>query len=125
LHGLGLALTYELERSAFYRKRVPKAVKQVCVFAFVCFTWIFFRANSLPDALVIVRRIFTAAWQDPQIPALMLASVALVWLYQCLFGSKFRSVLQTRFVRVGLAVLMVLGLLLCSSGGGTFIYFQF
>ncbi len=125
LHGLGLALTYELERSAFYRKRVPKAVKQVCVFAFVCFTWIFFRANSLPDALVIVRRIFTAAWQDPQIPALMLASVALVWLYQCLFESKFRSVLQSRYVRVGLAVLMVLGLFLCSSGGGTFIYFQF
>lgn len=125
LHGVGLALTYELERSAFYRKRVPKPVKQVCVFAFVCFTWIFFRANSLPDALLIVRRIFTAAWQDPQIPGLMLALVALVWLYQVLCESKFRSVLQTRFVRVGLAVLMMLGLFLCSSGGGAFIYFQF
>jgi D-alanyl-lipoteichoic acid acyltransferase DltB (MBOAT superfamily) len=125
LHGLGLALTFELERSAFYRKRVPKPVKQVCVFAFVCFTWIFFRANSLPDAWLIVRRIFTAAWQDPQIPVLMLAAVALVWLYQILCESKFRGVLQTGFVRVGLAVLMMLGLFLCSSGGGAFIYFQF
>lgn len=125
LHGLGLALTFELERSSFYRKRVPKPVKQVCVFGFVCFTWIFFRANSLSDAWLIVRRIFTAAWQDPQIPGLMIALVALVWLYQVLCESKFRGVLQTSFVRVGLAVLMMLGLLVCSSGGGAFIYFQF
>ncbi|MBI5686614.1 MAG: MBOAT family protein [Verrucomicrobia bacterium] len=125
LHGLGLALTFELERSSFCRKRVPKLVKQVCVFAFVCFTWIFFRANSLPDAWLIVRRIFTAAWQDPQIPGLMVAAVVAVWLYQILCESKFRSVLQTGFVRVGLAVLMILGLFLCSSGGGAFIYFQF
>jgi alginate O-acetyltransferase complex protein AlgI len=125
LHGLGLALTYELERSAFYRKRVPKVVKQVCVFAFVCFTWIFFRANSLPDAFMVVRRIFTAAWENPQVPALMLALVVLVWLYQVLVESKFRGFLQTRFVRVGLAVLMALALFLCSSGGGAFFYFQF
>ena len=125
LHGLGLAATSELERSAFYRKRVSKVVKQVCVFAFVCFAWIFFRANSLPDALMIVRRIFTAAWEGPQIPAVMLALVASVWLYHILFESKFRGVLQTRFVRVGLAVLMALGLFLCSSGGGAFFYFQF
>ncbi|MCX7825435.1 MAG: MBOAT family protein [Verrucomicrobiae bacterium] len=125
LHGLGLALTFELERSAFYRKRVPKVVKQFCVFVFVCFTWIFFRANSLPDAWLIVRRVFTAAWDDPQIPGLMLAAVALVWLYQCVCESKFRSVLQTGFVRVGLVVFMMLGLFLCASGGGAFIYFQF
>jgi D-alanyl-lipoteichoic acid acyltransferase DltB (MBOAT superfamily) len=125
LHGLGLALTFELERSSFYRKRVPKPVKQVCVFAFVCFTWIFFRANSLPDAWLIVRRIFTAGWQNPQIPVLMVAAVMAAWLYQIACESKFRGVLQTGFVRVGLAVLMMLGLFLCSSGGGAFIYFQF
>ena len=63
LHGLGVMITRELERSALYRERVPKLVKQAGVFLFVCFAWIFFRAESLGDALLIVRRIFTAAWQ--------------------------------------------------------------
>ena len=125
LHGLGLASTYGLERSAFYRKRVPKILKQVLVFAFVTFAWIFFRANSLPDALLIVRRIFTAVWQDPKIPMLMLALVALVWLYEFLCESRLRNMLQTGFVRVSIAVLMVLSLFFSSSGGGSFIYFQF
>jgi hypothetical protein len=88
-------------------------------------TWIFFRAESLGDAGLIVHRIFTAAWSDPQIPALMLALVALVWLYQFLYESKFRELLQSGLVRVGCAVFMVLYLFLFSSGGGSFIYFQF
>jgi alginate O-acetyltransferase complex protein AlgI len=125
LHGLGLAATHQLDRSAFYRKRVPKLLKQAGVFLFVSFTWIFFRADSLPDAWLIVQRIGTAAWQNPQIPALMLALVAVVWLYQFCYESRFREILKFGFVRAGLAVLMVLYLCLCSSGSGKFIYFQF
>jgi len=125
LHGLGVLITRELERSAVYRERVPKLLKQAGVFVFVSFAWIFFRAESLPDALLIVRRIFSAAWHDPQIPALMIALVATVWLYEFLYESRFREVLKTSFVRVGVAVGIVLYLCLCSSGGGTFIYFQF
>ncbi len=125
LHGLGVLVTRELERARFYRERVPKMVKQAGVFLFVSFTWIFFRADSLNDAMLIVQRIFTAAWQNPQIPALMLLLVAVVWLYQFLYESKLRSLLQMGFVRVSVAVFIVLYLCLCSSGGGTFIYFQF
>ena len=125
LHGLGVLVTRELERSKFYRERVPKLCKQFGVFLFVSFTWIFFRADSLSDALLIVRRIFGAAWQDPQIPALMLLLIGMVWLYEFLYESKFRELLKTRFVRVGVAVGMLLYLCICSSGGGAFIYFQF
>ena len=125
LHGLGVLLTRELERSSFYVERVPRLVKQMAVFAFVCFTWIFFRAESLSDALLIIRRIFSSAWSDPQIPVLMIAVVALVWFYQLLYESRFREVLATAVVRVAVAVFMVLYLCLCSSGGGAFIYFQF
>ncbi len=125
LHGLGVVITRELERSAFYRTQVPRLAKQLGVFAFVSFTWVFFRAGSLSDALLIVNRVFTAAWHDLQIPALMIGLVALVWLYQFLYESRFRSVLQTGLVRVGIAVFMVLYLCLCASGGGAFIYFQF
>jgi D-alanyl-lipoteichoic acid acyltransferase DltB (MBOAT superfamily) len=100
LHGLGVLVTRELERSAAYRERVPKLAKQIGVFLFVTFTWIFFRASSLPEAMLIVRRIFTAEWLDPQIPAMMV-------------------------ILVGLAVSMVVYLSLCASSGGAFIYFQF
>jgi D-alanyl-lipoteichoic acid acyltransferase DltB (MBOAT superfamily) len=125
LHGLGVLITRELEQSATYRERVPKFLKQAGVFLFVSFTWIFFRAASLSDALLIVRRIFTAAWEDPQIPALMLVLIALVWAYELCYESRLREILKTSLVRVGVAVFMVIYLCLCSSGGGTFIYFQF
>jgi len=125
LHGLGVVVTRELERSAVYRERVPKLLKQAGVFVFVTFTWIFFRAVSLNDALLIIQRIFSAAWQNPQIPALMLLLVGVVWLYEFLYESRLRDLLRTSFVRVGTAVFIVLYLCLCSAGGGAFIYFQF
>ncbi len=95
------------------------------MFIFVCFTWIFFQAGSLDDALLIVNRIFTAVWRDPQMPTLMLMLVAVIWLYQFGYESRWRRILQTSVVRVGAAVFMVLYLCLCASGGGAFIYFQF
>jgi alginate O-acetyltransferase complex protein AlgI len=149
LHGVGVLITRELERSAFYRERVPKIFKQAGLFAFVSFTWIFFRAESLGDALFIVQRTVTGMWQgvfgvlqahslvvlahrvsdavwvDAQIPALMLALVGMVWLYEFLYESKLRAVLANSVVRVGVAVFIIFYLCLCSSGGGAFIYFQF
>ena len=120
-----MVVTRELERSAFYRERVPKLLKQAGVFIFVSFTWIFFRAGSLSDAALIIRRIFTSGWQAPQITVLMVVLIVLVWFYQFLYESKFRDVLKLGPVRVGVAVCIVLYLCLCSSGGGAFIYFQF
>jgi hypothetical protein len=125
LHAIGVIVTRELERSEFYRESVPKILKQLAVFAFACFAWIFFRAESLSDAWLIINRIFTGLWQNPQIPALMLALVCVVWVYQFIYESRWREALQARPVRVGLAVSMVLYMCLFSSGGGAFIYFQF
>jgi D-alanyl-lipoteichoic acid acyltransferase DltB (MBOAT superfamily) len=125
LHAFGVMLTRSLERSAFYRDRVPGLVKQAWTFLFVCFAWVFFRASSVNDAWLIVRRIFGGAWESPQVPALMLLLVGLVWLYQFVYESRLRPVLAHGVVRVGLASAMILYLCLCSSGGGTFIYFQF
>jgi D-alanyl-lipoteichoic acid acyltransferase DltB (MBOAT superfamily) len=125
LHALGVMLTRELERSRVYRERIPALVKQTWVFAYVCFAWIFFRATSLDDALLIVDRIFSAAWSRPEVPALMVTLVAAVWGYQYIYESRLRPLLRLGSVRVALAVCMMLYLTLFSSGGGTFIYFQF
>src|ERR1700677_4572298 len=75
LHAIGVMVTRELERSQFYRERIPLGAKRAGVFLYVCFAWIFFRASSLSDALLIVQRIFSAALQTPQLPALMLVLV--------------------------------------------------
>ena len=125
LHAAGILITRELERSAIYRERVPHLVKQLATFAFVCFAWIFFRAGSLGDATLIISRIFTGAWHTPQVPALMLLMVALIWLYQFAYESRFKEFLQTGVVRVGLAVIMIVYLCIFATEGGAFIYFQF
>ena len=125
LHGLGLVATRQLERSEWFRKHLPRLVKQVGVFLFVCFAWIFFRAESMSDAGLIISRIFSSAWTDPQIPLLMLGLVAAAWACQFLHESRWQSLLQPSWVRVGLVVSMLLYICLCSSGGGAFIYFQF
>lgn len=62
LHGVALALT----TYASYRRPAPtpdswgvKSVKIGLTFAFIVFTWIFFRANSIGDAVYIVSHLFT------------------------------------------------------------------
>jgi D-alanyl-lipoteichoic acid acyltransferase DltB (MBOAT superfamily) len=126
LHALGRFATRELERTSFYRGRVPGIVKQLLVFAFVTFAWIFFRAATLDDAMLIVTRIFTDGWTDPEFPLMMLALILGVWLYQFAMESRWRPVLKTAPVRLGLAVGMLLYLAVFASGDGQpFIYFQF
>ncbi|NQU24012.1 MAG: MBOAT family protein [Candidatus Nealsonbacteria bacterium] len=126
LHAAGRAATRTMEASATYRDRVPTLVKRTWTFAFVSFAWIFFRANNLDDAWLIVGRIARFTWADPRCPLLLAALVLCVWLYQFICESKFRNLLALPPVRVGLVVAM---LLYVAMTGGTddkaFIYFQF
>jgi D-alanyl-lipoteichoic acid acyltransferase DltB (MBOAT superfamily) len=126
LHALGRIATRELERSEFYRQKIPRIVKQVAVFSFVTFAWIFFRARSLDDAFIIISRIFDTVWTDPQFPLLMLFLVLSIWLYQFLYESKLRIILQSSAVRIAMVIGMILYLFLFApSGNQPFIYFQF
>jgi D-alanyl-lipoteichoic acid acyltransferase DltB (MBOAT superfamily) len=126
VHAMGRLLTRELERSAFYKQKVPRLLRQVLVFGFVSFAWIFFRAETTADAWLIVARIFSAGFGDPRCPIQALFLVGLVWLYQFAYQSRFVSLLETRPVRIGIVVLMVMYLAICApSGGQAFIYLQF
>src|SRR5256886_4497167 len=79
LHALGRCLTREVEQTEFYKARIPRLVKQLAVFCFVTFTWIFFRAQTLEDAWLIISRIFTTGWKDPRFPLLMAGLVLAGW----------------------------------------------
>ena len=128
LHALGRIATWNLERSTFYKERVPVAVKRAAVFLFVSFAWIFFRAGSVEDAWLIIARIAGPGMADPQCPLLMLGLIALVWLYQMGYSEKGRVQrwLEMPAVNVALALLMIGYLLVVAQPGSrAFIYFQF
>jgi len=126
VHALGRFVTRELERTSFYRDKVPKLVKQLLVFAFVTFAWIFFRAESIGDAWLIIKRIFSSGWANPNCPVWALIMVLIVWLYQFAHESRLRWILDLAPVRIGLVVGMILYLaVFAPSSEQGFIYLQF
>ena len=126
LHGLGLIANRGLEQAAWWRDRFPPLAKRLVVFVFVCFAWVFFRAESLSQATAILQRIFVTGWADPQMPLLLLLLVVSVWVYQFVYESALRSWLEKPPVKVALALAMILWMLLFAPGGTEpFIYFQF
>ena len=125
LHGCGLCATRRLEQSAFYNERIPLIIKRIWIFLFVCVGWIFFRAESVADAITVLRGISAGYWTDPGCPLLILALVGAVWIYEYWCESRWRSVLKRGVINVPLACGMLAYLLMCAASGGEFIYFQF
>ncbi len=126
LHAVAVMITRHAERSLWYRELVPRFVKQLLVFGFVCFAWIFFRAESLGDAWLITTRIVTAEWSDASFPLLALLLVGSIWIYQFVYESRLRGLLEYSVVRVAVVAFMIL--YLCTvpgTVGAAFIYFQF
>ncbi len=125
LHAVGTMATRELESKAWYHDRVPIALKRLFVFLFVSFAWIFFRAETVGDAWLIVSRIAGSAWTDPAMPLLMMGLIVLMWAYQWLQETRFRIWTEAAWFKVMGAVFMLIWLCFFSSSGGAFIYFQF
>jgi alginate O-acetyltransferase complex protein AlgI len=126
VHALGRCVTRELETTSFYQQKVPRIVKQLLVFGFVTFAWIFFRAESITDAWLIVARIFSSGAADPYCPLLALALTFAVWLYQFVCESRLRRLLEPRPVRIAIIILMILYMaIFAASSEKPFIYQQF
>jgi alginate O-acetyltransferase complex protein AlgI len=126
VHTFGLFLTRELERTEFYKEKTPKLLKQIFVFCFVCFAWIFFRADSISDAWLIIRRIFTSGFSNPYCPVLALVLIFAVWLYQFMYESRIKWLLDLKLVRITIVVLMIFYLaVFAPSSEQAFIYMRF
>ncbi|MDE0595880.1 MAG: MBOAT family protein [Roseibacillus sp.] len=127
LHAVGIILTRTLERSTWYREHLPDTIKRLWVFAFVCLAWIFFRAETVGEAWLIVTRICTLDGAHPTTWPLPLG-----WLVLAAFAYQLSSLTAPtrRFVtsspvRIATATCMLILLVFYSSSGGAFIYFQF
>jgi D-alanyl-lipoteichoic acid acyltransferase DltB (MBOAT superfamily) len=126
VHAAARVCTRELERTPFYRQRVPRFVKQLAVFVVVTFAWVFFRANSLGDAVTVIRRMFTTGWRDPRFPLAAALMVLSVWVYQFAYESRLRRVIEWAPVRVALVIAMLVYLAVFAGGQAqAFIYLQF
>ncbi|MBN1672708.1 MAG: MBOAT family protein [Kiritimatiellae bacterium] len=126
VHALGLCLNKVLDSNRFYRDKLPAVFKRVWVFAFVMLSWVYFRAAGFANANLILKKIVRGPFENPKFPLVLLALVLGVWLYQFVFESRLRTVLERRPVRIALVVLMIAFLIFTSgSQGQAFIYQQF
>jgi alginate O-acetyltransferase complex protein AlgI len=82
LHGGALALTRAWQRFRYKdgeppRRRGPRRALAVCLtFHYVCFAWVFFRAESFAKALDVLKQIGTLTTFHPNLPATVLAALA-------------------------------------------------
>ena len=127
LNGLGSLVSAEFDKKDWYLK-IPKIIKQIVVIAFITLTWVFFRSSNFADAFAVLKGIFT--WREgdgdfvfPLIPAVL---VGVVWIYQLIWASRFRPILESRAARIAaFAAMAVLFLFLGSGANSQFIYQQF
>lgn len=72
LHGLYLIGETIAARMNFPWPRLPAGVRLCITFSLTCFAWIFFRANSIEDAFLIISKLFD--WSENQIGIAMLGN---------------------------------------------------
>jgi alginate O-acetyltransferase complex protein AlgI len=125
-------------------RSVPMLCKRLCTFGCICFSWIFFRANSFSDALYIITHITNGLYSldsllllrramiagrtiSPQLLLVLTIGVLIAQVIQVQCG-HIRYLLSTfpRAVRLGFYYAAItLIFLMGEFGGNQFIYFQF
>ncbi|MCL4105496.1 UNVERIFIED_CONTAM: hypothetical protein GTU68_055627 [Idotea baltica] len=104
------------------------------VFSAVCLAWVFFRAESLTDAVSMIRGVLAFSGASltglgPLIPVVLaLFLISLLMLGESLYEDRpdVRRALHIRPVRLGRALVLTLSLpILGTFNGGAFVYFQF
>ncbi|MCA9212677.1 MAG: MBOAT family protein [Planctomycetales bacterium] len=126
IHGIAAVASRRLERSDFYRDRIPNVFKQIAVFLIVCIAWVYFRASSVSEANLIVTTIFTSTWSVPSFPLLLLSLILCVWIFEALSESRFARLVEVSFVKVLAASGMLVYLAIMPGQADVpFIYFQF
>ncbi len=110
-------------------------IQNIVTFALIAFSWIFFRANSIPDAFLVVEHLFEKTAMDfSAIPVLRVhvAVFAVILLFAAEFlmnhgkkiaGAYFRMPHPVRIVTYALLVAVIV--LFGAYDNKAFIYFQF
>ena len=138
LHGFGLAVTRAFQRargpslaSGAVARVILRAVAVLLTFHYVCFGWIFFRAPTFRQAVLVLRQIASGTTFHPNLPAIVIAllGVGLVshFLPRSIYEGARRGFTALPAPAQG-AVLFGVALLLheaASAAAVPFVYFQF
>jgi alginate O-acetyltransferase complex protein AlgI len=116
------------------RKKLNQFLQIIITFSLACFAWIFFRANNLQDALMIIKKImsFSGKIFTGNIQQLFYCVAAIIFLIAIEFRCEYMGLGTLPFKtnswlkeQVAYASLIALILLFGVFDGGQFIYFQF
>ena len=143
LHALAMSIEFLVNPKLMSAKRkttrpVVAAARWLVTFAFLCFTWIFFRAGDLHKALAVVTRLFNphTPWADPTefsqhfILISGVAGILTVAIADIIAGFYSKKLLPLHHPRptirmAACTTLIILILLFGVLDSSQFIYFQF
>ncbi len=140
MHGLGLAVHKATTPylGAWSDTRAARALAWLMTMSFVACLWVFFRADTWQDSVLVVRQVFVGGW--PGIDGLRaFASARMLWLVLMLviigahaLPEGSRASLGERFVRAPFGVKLLIFILVVQAvvqlqgeDVAPFIYFQF
>ncbi len=133
LHGLALGVVFAWKLG----RRVPsphwwaKALGILLTFHFVCFTWIFFRASTLQNAMGILRGLGTLTWSTGNLTPMVMGVLLLAAALHCIppgwFDASARAASRAPFWAQGLAMAALILLIqtLAGRGSAPFVYGNF
>lgn len=117
--------------------------RRAMVFVLVCFSWLFFRANSMSDALSLLRTLFVSGWGGSLSDALAAMNLGAVSILTCVLsiltlimidrvlkyeddeGGSYLLVKNGSFIYFVWIIMFAWAILLSQDIASTFIYFQF
>lgn len=136
-HGVLLVLN-NLKRQVkwldFGERPIAKLINILFVFVFVMAGWILFRANSISDAVLAFKKIFTEPgllYNGEGMPSILLAIllIGLLMMREIWVEFKWKNPFDTMPTMIrdiaGTSLLIIVILLCGQFNGGQFIYFQF
>lgn len=134
IHGIfliGYSLFSKITRNKVW---APKLLRMLFSYFLITFAWIFFRANSIADALTIIHNIFTnqgSLFKGDGIPALILPLMMILILLIKEIKDEFHLNIKLMhnnrlWISIPSSALVIIIILLCAEfNSGQFIYFQF
>ena len=134
LHGLYLICNSYYSKLTNKKTFAPKFIRIIFTFSFISFAWVFFRANSINDALTIIGNIIAnhgSLFKGDGIPSLVLPLLMIGILLFKEIKDEYRFKLSLMhnpnpWISIPSSAMIIIIILLCAEfNSGQFIYFQF
>lgn len=142
MHGIMLSLDVVTKKKRKeIKKLVPRAVydniSMLFTFSFLCFTYVFFRANSVSDAFLIINNMFTIDFSNMNIDVTIMSRTELMVAFLSIAILEIVQLIQSKvnitqyiakkplLFRWAVYIAFTGYILFFRSSGAEFIYFQF